>query len=310
MKVTIMRHAETPANRERIIQGHQGGTLSDYGKKQAKRVSKRLMYEHIDIIYTSDLKRAVQTTQKIVKRKPGIPVIVDKRIREKGAGILEGYPIGTAKFAALSAGISEREYKPEGGESWIDVASRAEEFWNDLLKKYFTTENSKTDKNPIDEQSDSVDNSNGKDKQPVIPHILIVSHSGLIQELLTYIFTTTSIENSGEVNDKTSYRHSLLHTGIFTFYFSDIKHMTILRKNDVMHLKGLKKKFKKTMKRNMIKSPKNRLNRSSEIGPPQSHSPTKSPVILCSPISSSQKSRSIDIADAVKDTICCSTEHL
>jgi len=64
MKVTIMRHAETPANRERIIQGHQGGTLSDYGKKQAKRVSKRLMYEHIDIIYTSDLKRAVQTTQK------------------------------------------------------------------------------------------------------------------------------------------------------------------------------------------------------------------------------------------------------
>jgi len=190
-----------------------------------------------------------------------------------------------------------------------------------LLKKQFT-DNSKIDKT-TNNTNEEVNCSTGKDKQPAIPHILIVSHSGLIQELLTHILATTTLDSNDEVSSQTIYRHSLLHTGLFTFYFRDPTHMIILRKNDVMHLKGLKKKFKNSMKRNMVKSPKNRLNRSSEIGPPALHSQIKpiastgiTTAIPCTTIiinSASQKSRSgsnEQIEGGIRDTTCCSTDHL
>ncbi len=46
------------------------------------------------------------------------------RLREKGAGVLEGLPIGTPSTMAQKQGIPAREFKPEGGESWLDVNSR------------------------------------------------------------------------------------------------------------------------------------------------------------------------------------------
>jgi broad specificity phosphatase PhoE len=75
--------AETVANRERIIQGQQEGVLTEYGKKQAKRLAKRLQMERVDFVYTSDLKRARQTTKKIAKRHPDAVVIRDRRLRER-----------------------------------------------------------------------------------------------------------------------------------------------------------------------------------------------------------------------------------
>ena len=75
--------AETVANRERIIQGQQEGVLTEYGKKQAKRLAKRLQAERVDFIYTSDLKRARQTTKKIAKRHSDAIVIRERRLREK-----------------------------------------------------------------------------------------------------------------------------------------------------------------------------------------------------------------------------------
>lgn len=46
------------------------------------------------------------------------------RLREKGGGVLEGQSIGTPSTLAKKAGIPAREYRPAGGESWVDVNVR------------------------------------------------------------------------------------------------------------------------------------------------------------------------------------------
>jgi broad specificity phosphatase PhoE len=58
------------------------------------------------------------------------------RLREKGGGVLEGKPLGTPGELAKKLGIPMREYKPEGGESWIDVYNRIQDFTKEIVKKY------------------------------------------------------------------------------------------------------------------------------------------------------------------------------
>ena len=94
-------------------------------------MGKRLGKEHFDVMYSSDLKRTMDTAQAIYKHfkdsdRPEL--IPDMRLREKGGGVLEGQPLGKPGEMAKKLGIPMREYKPEGGESWIDVYNRIQDF--------------------------------------------------------------------------------------------------------------------------------------------------------------------------------------
>ena len=74
------------------------------------------------------------------------------RLREKGAGILEGKPLGTPSTLAKKAGVSAREFKPEGGESWLDVHMRVKDFIKEIAGKHMIRKASKlpsTDDVPI-----------------------------------------------------------------------------------------------------------------------------------------------------------------
>ena len=133
-----MRHGETFANFERIIQGHQGGELTDKGNEQAKKIGMRLQDESFDLVCVSDLNRTRQTWQNISlmqghrhKEEDG-KVRFDSRLREKGGGVLEGSPLNTFKQQAARAGIELRMYSPEGGERWHDVMLRARDFLTEV----------------------------------------------------------------------------------------------------------------------------------------------------------------------------------
>ena len=100
---------------------------------------KRLGKEHFDVMYSSDLKRTMDTAQAIYKHftaSNSPELIPDMRLREKGGGVLEGQPLGTPGELAKKLGISAREYRPEGGESWIDVNKRVQEFVKEIVSKY------------------------------------------------------------------------------------------------------------------------------------------------------------------------------
>ena len=70
MKLITVRHGKTKANEMGLSQGHlntEVANLNEEGITQAKKVAKRLKNEKIDIIYSSDLKRAKNTAKEIAK---------------------------------------------------------------------------------------------------------------------------------------------------------------------------------------------------------------------------------------------------
>ena len=113
------------------MQGHRPGKLTDLGITQAKMTGKRLRKINFDAIYCSDLFRTKETLDAIMsgfKSKDDIPIEYTSSIREKGGGILEGLPLDVFKENAQKSNLGVRKYKPEGGESWEDVHSRASNF--------------------------------------------------------------------------------------------------------------------------------------------------------------------------------------
>ena len=132
----LIRHGETDWNRERRIQGQQQNPLSALGVKQARRLGLRLESETFDKVYSSDLKRALQTAQLAL---PDADICQDKRLREISRGVLEG---------RTKEEMSEEEaqlYKemrrdplnnrPPGGENFRDVNVRVEDWLADLPKE-------------------------------------------------------------------------------------------------------------------------------------------------------------------------------
>ncbi|MFX0208119.1 MAG: histidine phosphatase family protein [Candidatus Hodarchaeota archaeon] len=95
MQLVIIRHGESVANAQRILQGHSDYSLSELGRQQAQALSKRLIKKQIsfDIVYSSDLARAVETTE-ILARELKIPsnkIIYTKLLREHALGTFEGF---------------------------------------------------------------------------------------------------------------------------------------------------------------------------------------------------------------------------
>jgi probable phosphoglycerate mutase len=88
-RIILIRHAETPWNRERRMQGHMNTPLSEAGRAQAVALGRRLVGHPFRALYSSDLARAHQTAQAIADHC-GCEVLSDVRLRERSFGIFEG----------------------------------------------------------------------------------------------------------------------------------------------------------------------------------------------------------------------------
>lgn len=89
MKLFLIRHGQTDWN---ILGKYQGQTdipLSAEGLRQAERLAQHFPSDTLDIIYASDLQRAVMTAQRLA-RKFSAPVKVEKALRELNFGAWEG----------------------------------------------------------------------------------------------------------------------------------------------------------------------------------------------------------------------------
>jgi broad specificity phosphatase PhoE len=91
-RLYIFRHGETDWNRAGRIQGHTDIGLNLRGRAQAHDLAERLRRYTIDAVLTSDLSRARQTAQ-IVASRLGIPVFLDRRLREASLGQAEGLTV-------------------------------------------------------------------------------------------------------------------------------------------------------------------------------------------------------------------------
>ena len=91
MKTNIIavRHGETEWNYAELQQGHLDSPLTENGINQAHSLAKGLLNRNIEIIYSSDLGRALQTAQ-IIANKLSLGINQEPMLRERNLGIMQG----------------------------------------------------------------------------------------------------------------------------------------------------------------------------------------------------------------------------
>ena len=135
MKVIVVRHGETRENARMVLMGHRHGTLSRNGAAQARRLALKLKGQKIDAIFSSDLRRARDTTAQIA-RYHDVPVFYSKALREQNYGIFQGRPLKEMLMAQKSKGTASFSFRPRNGESAADVRRRVRRFMNGLMLRY------------------------------------------------------------------------------------------------------------------------------------------------------------------------------
>ena len=116
MRVIIVRHGETLANINKIIQGQLPGELSPHGRLQARLLAERLREEKLSHIWSSTLTRARETAEEIA-RFHGIRVETLPELKERSFGTLEGRSFEDYFQALEESGQAFFRFSPPGGES-------------------------------------------------------------------------------------------------------------------------------------------------------------------------------------------------
>lgn len=131
VQITYFVHGTTTDNEKNISTGWNHGELSELGIKQSKELNKIIKDKNFDIIFCSDLKRAVDSGYLIF---PGQKIITDERLRESNYGKLNG--------SQESEVIYEKHINTPflEGESMLDVEVRIKNFLN-FLKENFQNKN-------------------------------------------------------------------------------------------------------------------------------------------------------------------------
>jgi probable phosphoglycerate mutase len=130
-RICLIRHGETTWNAERRLQGHTDIPLNRRGVLQAEQMALALKKTQMsfDALYTSDLKRAVDTANAVVKSL-GINAITEDIFRERNFGCLQGLSIDEAPLCKpdiWQAHLArELDHELEGGESILQFAVRVE----------------------------------------------------------------------------------------------------------------------------------------------------------------------------------------
>lgn len=142
LKLILVRHGETLWNREGRFQGKQNAPLSILGTKQAQLLAKRLAGEEFDAIYTSGLRRALETAKIIAKGHSETPIEVREELNERDHGILEGLTFEEVQAdpqlePILDSGRwRDKEFRFSEGESKADLERRLRPFLDKLIRRH------------------------------------------------------------------------------------------------------------------------------------------------------------------------------
>ena len=139
-RLILVRHGQSFANLERISSGQLDFPLTELGHKQAKAIANALLSNHhIDVIYASDLRRAVDTATPTAEQL-GLPIHTDRRLREIDTGEWAGLPFEVREarnpneYRTLREDYSHMRFP--GGESIAEVYRRVVECVLEITKKH------------------------------------------------------------------------------------------------------------------------------------------------------------------------------
>lgn len=135
IRLYIIRHGETEANKADLLQGISHGALTPLGIEQVKRLAHRLKDEKIDAIISSDLERNKQTLAEITKFHH-LPVRYLPLIREWNVGEFDLRKKEEFREARAQSGLSKATFRPKDGENFYDMMERAKVFLKLIKSEY------------------------------------------------------------------------------------------------------------------------------------------------------------------------------
>lgn len=202
-RLYLIRHGQSAGNVEGRFGGHSSSPLSKLGKSQAELTAQFLAKEKISVIYSSDLRRAMETAKPLANLLD-LKINATPVFRERHVGVLEGLTFDEARkehpndyYALVNRKVA---HVITDGESYSQLLERATEFLFKILKE-----------------------NHGK-------RIAIFSHTGTICFLTLYLL--------GAINRRTKHTPWLVtsNCGINRFEFRGRNNLRVLAINDTRHL--------------------------------------------------------------------------
>jgi broad specificity phosphatase PhoE len=197
MMLFLARHGETEYNHEWRFQGRSDLELNQTGRRQAERLRRRLSLEKIDLIYTSNLKRAAETAE-IIADGCGLRVAPRENLAEISFGEFEGMTYAEIVKRYPEWRPDSFDFTAYGGESLEQLGQRIRAFEKEL-----------------------------RGDNPADADILIIAHSGPLCVLLC-VLLGMDIEN---------WRRFRLAPASLTMVEAVEREPVLTRLNDVSHLK-------------------------------------------------------------------------
>jgi broad specificity phosphatase PhoE len=108
MEILLARHGETDWNRESRFQGHADPPLNELGRQQAAELAEALAEEEFAAVYSSPLRRALETAETVAARH-ALQAVPVEGLREVDVGSWQG----------LTRDEVELRY-PEQFRRWLD----------------------------------------------------------------------------------------------------------------------------------------------------------------------------------------------
>lgn len=196
MELILVRHA-LPIRRENV-DGPADPELSKEGLAQAEHFARYMALEHLDAIYTSPMKRAVQTAEPLATLKSITPIVVE----------------GVAEFDQHS-----NEYIPVE-----ELKASNDPRWKELMEGGFGGhEDAATFNERVRESIEKIidENKGGR--------VVVTCHGGVINSYLAHVLRL------GENNAQFFYPN---YTSIHRVAASSAGHRSILSINETSHLRG------------------------------------------------------------------------
>ncbi|MCU0549675.1 MAG: histidine phosphatase family protein [Leptolyngbya sp. Prado105] len=191
LKLLFIRHAQSIGNIEKRMQGHGDYELSPLGRQQSEKLAKTLRTEswRPSYVYTSPLKRAVQTTEILLSyfQATHLPTTVSDLIDPDTDTLIEDEPTPRQIPVEYAAELKEFQNGIFQGLTWIEAQTR----YPDLCRKLETS----ADWIPIPE-AETLQDARARAQQ-FIDRIMqrhhdgdqlwIISHSWILQHLIAQL---------------------------------------------------------------------------------------------------------------------------
>lgn len=138
-RIYIFRHGETDYNKNKMMQGRSiDAELNKTGLEQVKRFFEYHKHIPFEVIFSSDLKRSIQSIERF--KELDIPHIVDERITEFSWGISEGKVLNKELIDCFHKMVEEWkngniDYAIPGGESARSLKERIDSFISHIQQR-------------------------------------------------------------------------------------------------------------------------------------------------------------------------------